>query len=248
MSATLAGIWRHPVKALSREPLERVRLAAGAGLPWDRHWAVTHEASRYETGWAQKTNFLRGVTGPALMAVTARLDPETRRLTLRHPDQPDIEFRPDDPGDTPRFLEWIGPLWPEDKPRPTGIVTAGRPMTDVPEPWVAVNNLSSHRAVSQRLGQKDISIHRWRGNLWIDGLAPWEEYDLVGRRIRIGDVVLAVEVPITRCKATMANPATGRRDLDTLGALQSWDHQDFGVYAAVVRGGDVALGDPVVIQ
>ncbi len=247
MSATLAQIWRHPVKALSREPLDHVRLTPGAGLPWDRHWAVTHEASKYQGGWAPKINFLRGVTGPSLMAVTVALDEGARRLVLRHPERPDLDIAPDDADDTPRLLDWLEPIWPADKPRPAGIVTAERPMTDVPDPWVSVLNLASHRAVGQRLGAPDLSIHRWRGNLWIDGLAPWEEFDLVGKRLRIGDTVLDVQVRITRCKATMANPETGQRDLDTLGALGAWDHQDFGVYASVVEGGDIAAGDPVRI-
>lgn len=245
MSATLAGIWRHPIKALSREGLDGVRLTAGAGLPWDRHWAVTHEASKYAGGWAHKMNFLRGVTGPSLMAVTAVLDDAGAWVTLRHPQRPDLGFAPGDEADAPRLIEWLDPIWPEDKPRPTGIVTAGRPMTDVPDPWVAINNMASQRAVAQRLGALDLSIHRWRGNLWIEGFAPWEEFDLVGREIRIGDAVLAVRERITRCKATMANPDTGRRDLDTLGALEAWDHQDFGVYAEVIRGGDIAKGAPV---
>lgn len=248
MTAKLARIWRHPVKALSREGLDGVRLAAGAGLPWDRHWAVTHAASKYQDGWAQKINFLRGVTGPSLMAVTATLDTATRRLVLRHPARPDLAFAPDDPAEAPRLIDWLDPLWPDDKPRPTGIVTAERPMTDVPDPWVSLLNVSSHRAVSQRLAAPEMSMHRWRGNLWIDGLAPWEEFDLVGRRIRIGPTTLHVRERITRCKATTANPDTGQRDLDTLAALASWDHQDFGVYAEVVAGGDIATGDPVTVQ
>jgi MOSC domain-containing protein YiiM len=35
-------------------------------------------------------------------------------------------------------------------------------------------------------------------------------------------------------------------DADTLGALEDgYGHQDFGVYARVIGGGRVALGDPV---
>ena len=45
----------------------------------------------------------------------------------------------------------------------------------------------------------------------------------------------------------MANPDTGRRDFDTLAALRSWDHQDFGVYAGVVEGGSIATGDTVEV-
>ena len=49
---------------------------------------------------------------------------------------------------------------------------------------------------------------------------------------------------ITRCKATTVDPDTGIEDADTLGALSAgWGHQDFGVYAEVVEGGRVAVGD-----
>ena len=67
---------------------------------------------------------------------------------------------------------------------------------------------------------------------------------LVGRRLRIGGAVLSVEVRIGRCLATATDPETGQRDADTLGALRAgWGAQEFGVYAEVVSGGRVALGD-----
>ena len=53
---------------------------------------------------------------------------------------------------------------------------------------------------------------------------------------------------IKRCMATTANPDTGRRDADTLGALESgWDHRDFGIYGEVVTPGRVARGDAVTV-
>ena len=45
----------------------------------------------------------------------------------------------------------------------------------------------------------------------------------------------------------MANPETGRRDVDTLAGLETWDHMDFGVYGEVVTGGEIATGDPVEV-
>ena len=117
-------------------------------------------------------------------------------------------------------------------------------MTDSDFPSVTLCNLSSHRAVEQRLGQP-LSIHRWRGNVWIDGLAPWEEFDWIGRKVRVGETVLEVRERTDRCAATTANPETGRRDADTLGALESWGHQDFSVRAEVIEGGMVRPGDEV---
>jgi uncharacterized protein YcbX len=90
-------------------------------------------------------------------------------------------------------------------------------------------------------------MERFRGNVWLDGLAPWAEFNLVGSDICVGGATLRIRERITRCKATTVDPETGVSDADTLGALEAgWGHQDFGVYAEVVTGGAVAVGDPAV--
>jgi uncharacterized protein YcbX len=243
MTATLAHICRHPIKAHGREVLASVLLSAGECLPFDRHWAVAHEAARLRDGWNPCANFSRGAKAPALMAITARLD--GMAVTLSHPDRPDLTFHPDDPADLPAFLAWVAPLCPPDRAQPRQIVTAGRGMTDSDFPSVAILSLASLRDLSGRMG-RDLSIHRWRGNLWVDGWQPWAEFGLIGRELRIGAAVLRIEERITRCKATTANPDTGRVDADTLAGLSAaYGHQDFGVYATVISGGTVALNDPV---
>jgi hypothetical protein len=248
MTARLSRIFRHPIKSHGREELPVVELVAGACLPWDRHWAVAHAAARLSDGWNPCVNFARGAKAPALMAMEARLDPGTARLTLTHPERPTFTFRPDDPADLPRFLAWVAPLNPPDRAQPERIVTAGRGMTDSDFPSVSILSLASLADLSARIGQ-DLSVHRWRGNLWIEGLEPWAEWGWIGRELGIGPAVLRIEERITRCKATSTSPETGRIDADTLGALQSgYGHQDFGVYAVVVAGGRIAAGDSVEIR
>ncbi|NND21493.1 MAG: molybdenum cofactor biosysynthesis protein, partial [Silicimonas sp.] len=45
MSGVLTRIERHPIKSHGRETLSRTEVRAGRTLPWDRHWAVLHEAA-----------------------------------------------------------------------------------------------------------------------------------------------------------------------------------------------------------
>ncbi len=53
---------------------------------------------------------------------------------------------------------------------------------------------------------------------------------------------------VVRCLATTANPETGERDADTLKCLkENWGHQNFSVYAEVLTGGDIRLGDSVEV-
>jgi len=244
MTGTLTQIFRHPIKGHGREALASVVLSAGECLPWDRHWAVAHDAARLEPGWNRCANFARGAKAPALMAVTSTLDAATRTVTLRHPDRGEVTFRPDDPADLQRFLDWAAPLNPPDRAQPARIVAAGRGMTDSPFPSVSILSVTSLRDLSAQVGQP-LSMDRWRGNLWLDGAAPFAEFDWIGKHLTIGAAVLRIEERITRCTATAVDPETGKPDCDTLGGLQTaYGHQDFGVYGVVVQSGPIAIGDP----
>ncbi len=247
MTARLALITRHPIKSHGREDLASVRLLAGAALPWDRFWAVAHEAAKLRAGWSPCVNFARGAKAPALMAVTCHLDETARLVTLHHPTQGTHRFRPDAAEDLAGFLDWVRPLTPPDRAQPCQIVSADRAMTDSDWPSVSILSLSSLADLSARMGV-ELSPHRFRGNLWIEGWAPWSEWDLLGRKVQIGAAVLMLRERITRCKATTVDPATGQPKGDTLGALQSlYGHQDFGLYAEVVTGGEIALGQEVTV-
>ncbi len=54
---------------------------------------------------------------------------------------------------------------------------------------------------------------------------------------------------IVRCAATNVDPATGARDLNIPQALlRTLGHADCGVYAEVVEGGEIAVGDAIVMS
>ncbi|MEZ5777796.1 MAG: MOSC domain-containing protein [Paracoccaceae bacterium] len=245
MSRRVASIQRHPLKSHGRETLGTVLLTEGRTLPWDRHWAVAHDAAKLTAGeWGPCANFSRGSKAPNLMAISARFDEAARCLTLSHPDKPDLTFRPDDDADLPRFLDWVRPLCPPDRAQPVRIFNAAeRGLTDTDYASVSILSCASNRALGEHVGL-DLSMRRWRGNFWIEGLRPFEERSWIGRRLRLGKAIVKVVEPIARCLATSANPATGMRDVDTLGALKGLvGDQDFGVYATVVEGGTVSTGD-----
>ena len=247
MTATVASIWRHPIKAHGREALSAVDLSENATIPWDRAWAVAHEGARLkDTQWASCANFSRAAKAPSLMAITAELDATTETLILKHPDRPDLTFRPDH--DEEEFLDWVKPLMPEDRAQSVKIIrAASQGMTDSAFASISLNNAASHAAVEGIIGAP-LSQDRWRGNIWIDGLAAWEETSWIGKTVTIGEVEFDIKEQITRCLATTANPETGQRDAHTLGALKSLGHQEFGVYGVVTKPGTLRVGDPVVVN
>ncbi|MEM1274212.1 MAG: MOSC N-terminal beta barrel domain-containing protein [Pseudomonadota bacterium] len=260
MTAHIAQIWRHPIKAIGAERLDKVRVAPDRPLPLDRAWAVLQDGGEAGAGWRACRNFVRGAKGPSLMAISARVElasqtlgpsdgtvmvsSPTTRIRLSHPDRPDILVDPARDGE--RLIEWLKPIYPDNRPAPAELVRAPvEGMSDAPFASISVLNLSSLRALGQKLGQ-DLDPRRFRGNFWVDGWAPWEEFDLVGKSLSVGGVQFDVVERITRCRATEANPATGRPDAATLLALEDgWGHRDFGVYVKAAGRGQVEVGSTV---
>ncbi len=251
MHGNVSDIWRHPVKSHGREALNRVRFTAGQPMPWDRTWAVAHEAAGRSGGrrdWLPPASFSTCRSSPALAAIDAVLDEARNLLTLTHPDRDAISVNLDDPGDCARFIEWTRPLVPANRAQPAAVCRArSLGFTDMEFPWISINSHASLSALSDRAGQA-VSPLRWRGNIWVDGIEPWAEFEWIGRTVRMGEAEFRVRERITRCKATTADPKTGERDLDTLAILETgWGHADFGVYAEVVIPGWTGTGDAVAV-
>jgi uncharacterized protein YcbX len=244
----IAQLVRHPIKSAGYETVAEAVLTEGAAFPFDRVWAVAHAAARLTEPptWAPKLQFLRGWGAAELMAISCMSDAGTGTVTLSHPRRPATSFRPDDTADAARLIDWLRPLWPDNRPEPAKVIRVpGQALTDQDQPLVSINSTASLADLSTRMGT-NLSPHRFRGNIWIDGWAPWAELDLIGSEITIGTARLRIEEPIGRCRATGANPETGVQDADTMVALETgYGHTDFGVFARVIAGGRIAVKDEV---
>ncbi|WP_052245201.1 MOSC domain-containing protein [Halocynthiibacter namhaensis] len=247
---TLAQIWRHPIKAHGREAIVSARLDPSRALPLDRLWAVAHanaKLSPSEDGWHRCPNFSRGASAPLLQALECKVDQASQTLTLTHPQKPGITVNPDDANDQARLIGWLQDLTPDGRPKPVAIIKAQNAMTDSQTVSLSLINLASNDAIGAGLGQ-GISPLRWRGNMLVAGLDPWEERSWVGKNIRIGSTEFYIRKEITRCRMTEANPETGERDADTLGALKrGWDIQEMGVHAVVTKAGEITVDDKVEV-
>ncbi len=246
----VSHIWRHPIKGHGVEAVDAVTLAAKRTMPWDRVWAIATEAARLapgHDGWAPCMNFSRGAKSAQLMAIRAVVDEVAGTVTLAHPAQPPLTVNPDLAEDAARLVAWVTPFVGAGRAQPAFVVRADVGMTDSAFPSIAILNHASLAALGERLGM-DLAMERFRGNLWLEGMAPFAEFDLVGRDLVIGGARLLVRERITRCVATTVDPDTGISDADTLGALEAgWGHRGFGVYAEVLTGGRVAVGDTAVV-
>lgn len=251
-AAVLKKIRRHPIKSVGGESLSEIGLAAGAPLPGDRIWAVLHEAAEKHLSdgklrkWLPKSAFLRGAAAHPLQAITGGW--RDGKLSLKHPDQPELYFDPEHGDDMRRLLAWLRPLWPADKPAPARLVRGPQALTDNAPPYVSILSLDSLSALEAAAGQS-FDTHRWRGNLWVEGWPARYEAGLIGKNIAIGPVRLRIAQPIGRCTATDASALTGKADCDMLSVLKrAFGDTNFGVFALVETGGTIRPGDRVEVM
>jgi hypothetical protein len=118
------------------------------------------------------------------------------------------------------------------------------------EPITIVSSASIEE-LARQAGRDALDGRRFRMLLEIEGCAPHEEDTWIGRTVRLGDALVEIPGPVPRCATTTRDPATGRRDFDTLREIAAYRGKrdgkkiDFGVYARVVEPGRVRVGDPV---
>ncbi|MEL6467525.1 MAG: MOSC domain-containing protein [Pseudomonadota bacterium] len=252
MTGRIVALARYPIKGMSAEPLDSVTLQPGEGFPGDRQWGFARPESGfdpYDPKPLPKDKFVVLLKEAGLAAIEARLDKQALFLTHAGSTQTfDLSHREGRDG-AAQFLESTLKL---DK-TPSLVRSDPHRFTDVsvvsPELMNAVSILSrdSVGAFSKDIGQP-INEKRFRMNIEVEGWTPWVELNHVGRDIRIGTVRLKVLLRTRRCAATEVNPETAERDLPLPSLLRkTYAHFDMGVYAEVVEGGTIKLGDTISI-
>ncbi|MEX0695543.1 MAG: MOSC domain-containing protein [Rhodospirillales bacterium] len=252
MPIILEDICRYPVKGLSPEHLPSVTLSAGRVIPFDRHFALalgSTPVSGAFVEWMAKSNFLTLMRNEKLAQLETRFDDTTQTLTV---------FRNGNQVARGDLTQKIGRTLIEDffaafmkdeaRGRPRLVAAAeGHVISDHNNLVVSIINLNSLKDMARVVGS-EVAAQRFRGNFMIDGLEAWAEFDLTGKRLGIGDAELEVTVRIDRCAATNVNPSTAERDMNIPKDLQrGYGHIDCGVYARVVSGGTIKVGDTVQV-
>ena len=93
--------------------------------------------------------------------------------------------------------------------------------------------------------QLGYDLRRFRPNIYFEGADGPVELGWVGRRVRVGDLVLSVDEPCVRCVITTIEPDTIEVDLDVLKRTNAELDGNMGAYCSVVEPGTIAVGDAV---
>ncbi|MSO89492.1 MAG: MOSC domain-containing protein [Rhodospirillaceae bacterium] len=243
----IAAIYRYPVKGLSPESLPDVVLSAGAAVPQDRRFAITHGATRFDAAapqWLAKTNFLMLMRNERLARLKTRFDDVSNVLTVERDGKIVCRANLSQAGGRMMLEQVIAALLgTQTQGAPRLVEAPGHVFSDDGGAVVSLINLASVRDL-ERVVRAPVDPLRFRGNVHVEGGVPWQEFTWIDRVLAIGPTRLKVQRRIRRCAATNVDPVTARRDLNLPLSLQEgFGHTDMGVYAEVVVGGAIKPGD-----
>ncbi|MGB7259664.1 MAG: MOSC domain-containing protein [Pseudolabrys sp.] len=244
----IQAIYRYPVKGLSPQPLPHTRLTPGGTLPADRLYAIENGPTGFDPAapaYFPKARFLMLMKNERLAALRTDFDEATHTLTIesegREAVRADLRRREGRLAVEAFFRRFMpGEL----RGPPKVLFGDGHSFSDVAKKVVSIINLASVAAVENAIGAP-VNPLRFRANLYVEGWPAWHEFELMEREISIGqEARLKVVKRIVRCAATNVDPDTGIRDLDIPATLmRTFDNMDCGIYAEVVSGGEIAIGD-----
>jgi len=257
MATTISAIYRYPVKGLSAEKIDRVTLTPGECLPHDRRFAIALGSTVFNPQhpeWLPKSRFVMLMRDEKLALLETRFDPETGILMIAKNGQVLLREQMAAPEGCRQIAEFFAnflgavdrPLRIVEAPGHT-FADARRKPNATTDKYVSLINRASIAALGEVMGVPVEPI-RFRANVYFDGALPWCEHDWIGSEITLGAARLRVISPITRCAATQVNPVTAKRDLDIVATLErAFGHINMGVYAEVLAGGEIAVGDELSV-
>jgi uncharacterized protein YcbX len=249
MTAKIESLYRYPVKGLSPEPVTRATLKAGDYFPGDRLFAVENGPSGFDPAAPQhqsKIKFLMLMHNERLATLRTRYEDATGTLTIEQDGRSAVRADLATKEGRLAVEAFFRRFMPTELRGPPKLLQAeGHSFSNVPARVVSVINLASVAAIGTAIGAP---VHplRFRANLYVEGWPAWHEFDLLEHEIAIGGARLKVTKRTLRCPATEVDPDTGVRDLRIPKTLmQTYGHADCGVYAQVIAGGEVAVGDAI---
>ena len=246
------ALYRYPVKGLSAEALPFTKLVANEVIHGDRLYAIEAGTGKFDENnpeYFRKVNFLMLMRDEALANLETSYVDESQMLTVREEGKVRWSACLSSGKGRKAAEDFFARFLPENFEGSPKIVRAnleGFSFSDVDQKVISVVNLSSVRALEKAVGVK-LNPMRFRANLYLEGLAPWSEFEFLEKQFSVGGAILEGVKITRRCKAIDVNPETGERDLALTRILsEQFDHSNCGIYCRVFQGGKINVGDEFI--
>jgi uncharacterized protein YcbX len=249
--AKIVSLYRYPVKGLSGERLNTVSLTPDATFPADRAFAIENGPSGFDPAspsWQPKIKFLCLMRNAKLAALESNYDDASGTLTVIKDGVPMVEASLKTETGRAAIEYFFQDFMGREARGPVKILEApGHSFSDVAAKVAHIVNLQTVEDLGATIN-KEIHPLRFRANIYLTGWAPWSEFDLIGKNLRVGGVEMKITKRVVRCAATEVNPESAKRDIDIPEAIwRKTGESDLGIYARVITAGKIALGDKIEI-
>jgi uncharacterized protein YcbX len=250
--AEIAGLYRYPIKGLTPEPLPTVVLEPGQTFPADRRYAIENGPSGFDPAapaWLHKSFYLMLMRNERLAGLQTHYDDRSHLLTIRRDGQLAVSGDLETAAGRAAIEAFFAANFAQELKGPPRVLSGGgHSFSDVAKKVVSIINLGSLKAIENMVGQP-VHPMRFRANLYVQGWPAWSESGLLGQTLAIGDARLKIVKRIIRCAAVNVDPETAARDLDIPPALmRRFGHNECGIYAEVIAGGAIAVGDAIAAE
>jgi len=113
------------------------------------------------------------------------------------------------------------------------------------ENTISLINLDSLEDFNQKIGG-NVDLERFRANIYINGLNPFQEFNWIGKKITISEKKFEVFAPIPRCKATQYPYKSSITDINVPYLLkQNYGHINMGVYLRPTSSASIFLDSSI---
>ncbi|MDA0240344.1 MAG: MOSC N-terminal beta barrel domain-containing protein, partial [Proteobacteria bacterium] len=189
MSWPVTRLCRYPVKGLSEDDLDSVSLTSDREVPGDRRFAIALPSAPFDESapeWLPKTHFLMLARNEQLAALTVRFDPETGLLEISEAGSVRVSTDITQLSGRTEIEDFFAEYCAEAlKGRPKFTEAEGHSFSDHRHKVLSFINLKSVRALGEELGV-ELDPIRFRGNVYFEGDAAWQEFEWTGRRLSFG--------------------------------------------------------------
>ena len=242
-----------PVKSLSFSPINKLEILNNIGIKFDRNFAFTRDLDDNKINHVMQKpldrkiiNFLSLKHFPDLNMYN--FDFNNGFLYLKKNNNIILITDIKNEAEINILCEKMQELIPKIK-RIRLLQDPMNPFFDtMPSKTISLINLNSIRDFEKKLSKK-IEFQRFRGNIYVDGLNPWDERNLINKTLIINNLKFKVTKEIPRCVATNIRPNSSEINLSIpISLKQFYNHINLGVYLIPLNDGNIKSNDDILID
>ena len=254
MEYFISKIYYSPVKSISFDDVNSIHVKKSIGFENDRIFSFSRNIDVKESKLIEQDPYKRSLH----KFLTLRNSPflnkynfsfSNNELVLKKADKEIIKISILNKNELKNLTEILIKLEPKIKPPIFLLKNIENPFFDTtPNNSISLINLNSVNDFSKKIGT-EIELKRFRGNIYIKGLDPWNEFRLINKNIIINKCKFRVSGRISRCSATNLIPDSDISNINLPLTLRKiYGHIDMGIYLEPLNNGEINVNDEIKIQ